>query len=135
MGEADLTATSSRPTSSRAAGEADARAPCAEHQDVLVDDVRDERARVAVRTQAAAGLVPDQVAFRDEADRRRPRGQVRAGEEVSPVLVGVAHDDDRVAILAQDAEQLPEDAPPSGRGRPGSPPRWPGRAGESVTIA
>jgi hypothetical protein len=35
---------------------------------VLVDDVRDERARVAVRPQARAGLVSDQIALGDEAD-------------------------------------------------------------------
>src|SRR5687768_11667602 len=50
----------------------------AEDQDVLVDDVRDEGARVAVRPEARAGLVPDQVALGDETDTLGSQSQVRA---------------------------------------------------------
>ena len=41
----------------------------AQDHDVLVGDVGDERARVAVRAEPRARLVPDQVALRHEAGR------------------------------------------------------------------
>ena len=50
----------------------------AQDEDVLVGDVRDERVRVAVRPQPGPGLVPDEVALRDEPDAlaRAPRGRL-----------------------------------------------------------
>ena len=48
----------------------------AQHHDVLVGDVGHERLRVAVRPEARAGLVPDDVALHHEpgAGRARRRG-------------------------------------------------------------
>ena len=104
------TTTSWRPTSESRRRAPDApRGSLPQHQDVLVDDVRHERPRIAVRPQPRPRLVPDEVALGDEPDGRGARGQVRAGEQVAPVLVGVAHDDDRVAPVAQHAVELAED--------------------------
>ena len=107
----------------------------AQHQDVLVDDVRDEGVRIAVRPQPRPGLVPDEIALGHQPDRGRPGREVRAGEQVAPVLVGVAHDDDRVATLRAARAGAPRTRAPSGRGRSRSRARWPGRRAESVTIA
>ncbi len=76
-----------------------------------MDDVRDERPRIPIWPQPCPGLIPDQVALGDEADRRRAAGQVGPGEDVAPTLVGVAHDDHGIATVAQDAVELREDEP------------------------
>ena len=75
-----------------------------------MDDVRDEGTRIAVRAQPGPGLVPDEIALGHEPDGRRAPGEVRAGEDVAPVLVCVAHDDHRVAARPQDPLDLAEDA-------------------------
>ena len=106
-----------------------------EHQDVLVDDVRDERARIAVRPQAAARLVPDEIALRDEPDSRRARGQVRAREHVPAVLVRVAHDDQRVAPDRAGRGMTRRGRTPSGRGTSRSPGALARSASRSLTIA
>ena len=92
-----------------------------------MDDVRDERARVAVRPQPRPGLVPDQVALGHEPGRRGARREVGPGEQVAPVLVGVANDDHRVAPVAQHPHGARRTTSPSGRGTPGSRRRWRGR--------
>ena len=68
--------------------------------------------RVAVRPQPRAGLVPDEVALGHEARRRGPRGQVRPGEPVAAVLVGVAHDDRRRSAWSAAPAEARRTAPP-----------------------
>src|SRR5688572_25027591 len=65
----------------------------AEHQDVLVDDVRDECARVAIRPEPRAGLVPDDVALDGESHLRRQCGDIRRRKEIATVLVGITNDE------------------------------------------
>ena len=55
------------------------------------------------------GLVPDEVALGHQTDSLRPSGEVRAGEHVAAVLVGVADDDAGVPARSQDPSALAED--------------------------
>lgn len=103
---ADLTGSAPRPT---AAPGCSASTLGAQHQDVLVDDVGHERARIPVGPESRAGLVPDEVALGHEARGLRPSGKVCAREAIPAVLVRVAHDDHRVPAGTQHAQQLPQD--------------------------
>lgn len=76
---------------------------------MLMGDVRHERLRVAVRPQASARLVPDEITLRHEAGPVGPGGEVAGREQVPPVLVRVAHDHRGIGSRFQDAPQLGED--------------------------
>ena len=98
---------------------------------MLVGDVRHEGARVAVGPQPGSCLVPDDVPLGNQAGGLRPRGQLRAGESVPSIEVGIPHDHGRVPARTEDAGHFTEGAlhqPEIGivRGRVGEVRRIPG---------
>jgi len=64
--------------------------------------------RIAIWTQPRPGLIPDEIALRDEPDRRSSGRQVRPGEDVATALVRVPDDENRVAARSKDALDLPK---------------------------
>ncbi len=71
-------------------------------------DVRDEDPRVAVRAQARAGLMPDEIALGHQAGDLRARRQVRPDELVAPTLIRVADDHEDIPSRSHHPVQLDE---------------------------
>ena len=111
-GRATSTTTSWPPTSPRGSGATSAApGPCAAPG---CAGARCSGRRRADSHTAAAGCpawYQIRSPFGTSPRRRGPRGQVRAGEQVAAILVGVADDDHRVAAGPQDARDLAEATP------------------------